>query len=73
MEIETLDSFFRRSNIDVSIEIFKKEDIDLDLLKSLIEEELKWTLKEIGISVGNRMKIWKALKSRKYFILLYSL
>lgn len=65
MEKETLESFLRRLNIDVSIEIFKKEDIDLDLLKLLSEEELKWTLKEIGVSVGNRMKILKALKSRK--------
>lgn len=65
MEKETLESFLRRLNIDVSIDKFKKEDIDLDLLKLLSEEELKWTLKEIGVSVGNQMKILKALKSRK--------
>eukprot|EP00105_Crassostrea_gigas_P015425 XP_011432417.1 PREDICTED: GTPase IMAP family member 7 isoform X2 [Crassostrea gigas] len=62
MEKETLESFLCRLNIDVSIEIFKKEDIDLDLLKSLSEEELKGTLKEIEVSIGNRMKILKALK-----------
>lgn len=65
MEKETLESFLRRLNIDVSVEIFKKEDIDLHLLKSLSEEELKGTLKEIELSIGNRMKIIKALKSRK--------
>lgn len=68
MEKETLESFLRRLKIDVSIDVFKKEDIDLDCLKSLSEEDLQETLKEVKLSIGNRIKICseiKALKSQK--------
>lgn len=70
MEKETLENLLRRLNIDVSIEVFKKEDIDLDILKSLSKEELENTLKEIKLSIGNRTKILKALKPRKFFFIL---
>lgn len=72
MEKETLEYLLSRLNIDVSIDVFKKEDIDLEFLKSLSEEELEKTLKEIKLSICNRTKILKELKSRKLFILLYS-
>lgn len=72
METETLEYLLSRLNIDVNIDVFKKEDIDLEFLKSLSEEELEKTLKEVKLSIGNRTKIFKYLRSRKLFILLYS-
>lgn len=67
MEKETLENLLRRLNIDVSIiEVFKKEDIDLDFLKSLSKEELKKTLKEeLKLSIGNWTKILNELKPEK--------
>lgn len=75
MDKETLESFLRRLEIHVSKEVFQKEGIDLDWLKSLSEDDLEKTLKELKLTIFNRWKICteiKALKSRKLSTLLYS-
>lgn len=75
MDKETLESFLSRLKIDVSIDVFQKSNIGLDLLKSLSDEDLETTLKKINVSIANRWKICSeinALKSRKLFIMLYS-
>lgn len=68
MDKETLESFLRRLEIHVSKEVFQKEGIDLDWLKSLSEDDLEKTLKELKLTIFNRWKICteiKALKSQK--------
>lgn len=75
MDKETLESFLSRLGIHGSIEVFQKEGIDLDWLKSLSEDDLEKTLKELKLTIVNRWKICKeikALKSSKLSILLYS-
>lgn len=74
MDTETLESFLRRLDINVSIEVFQNEGIDLDWLKSLSKDDLEKNLKELKLTLVNRWKICteiKSLKSRKLSILLY--
>lgn len=68
MDEETLESFLSRLKIGVSIDVFQKSNIGLDLLKSLSDEDLETTLKKINVSIANRWKICSeinALKSQK--------
>lgn len=70
MDNETIESLLHRLNIDDSIDAFKQQDIDLDLLLELSEGDLKETLQEtkLKLTIGKQKKIIleiKKLKSRK--------
>lgn len=70
MDNETIESLLHRLNIDDSIDAFKQQDIDLDLLLELSEDDLKETLQEtkLKLTIGKQKKIIleiKKLKSRK--------
>lgn len=60
MAEESLESFLEKLGLADTIDMFKKEDIDLDLLQNMTAEELK----ETGLSIGKRKKILEALKSK---------
>lgn len=70
MDNETIESLLHRLNIDDSIDAFKQQDIDLDLLLELSEDDLKETLQDtkLKLTIGKQKKIIleiKKLKSRK--------
>lgn len=70
MDNETIESLLHRLNIDDSIDAFKQQDIDLDLLLEMSEDDLKETLQEtkLKLTIGKQKKIIleiKKLKSRK--------
>lgn len=65
MDTETLESFLRRLDIDVSIEVFQNEGIDLNWLKRLSEDDLEKSLKELKLKLVNRWKICTEIKSLK--------
>lgn len=59
MDNETIESFLHRLNMDDSIDAFKQQDIDLDLLLEISEDDLKETLQEtkLKLTIGKQMKI----------------
>lgn len=70
MDNETIESLLHRLNIYDSIDAFKQQDIDLDLLLEMSEDDLKETLQEtkLKLTIGKQKKIIleiKKLKSRK--------
>lgn len=70
MDNETIESLLHRLNIDDSIDAFKQQDIDVDLLLEISEDDLKETLQEtkLKLTIGKQKKIIleiKKLKSRK--------
>lgn len=70
MDNETIESLLHRLNIDDSIDAFKQQDIDLDLLLEISEDDLKETLQDtkLKLTIGKQKKIIleiKKLKSRK--------
>lgn len=70
MDNETIESFLHRLNMDDSIDAFKQQDIDLDLLLEISEDDLKETLREtkLKLTIGKQKKIClelKKMKSRK--------
>lgn len=68
MDDETIESLLHRLNMDDSIDAFKEQDIDLELLLALSKEDLKDVLKEMKLTLGKQIKIFieiTNLKSRK--------
>lgn len=70
MDNETIESLLHRLNIDDSIDAFKQQDVDLDLLLEISEDDLKETLQDtkLKLTIGKQKKIIleiKKLKSRK--------
>lgn len=59
MDNETIESLLHRLKIDDSIDAFKQQDIDLDLLLEISEDDLKETLQEtkLKLTIGKQMKI----------------
>lgn len=52
MEKENIESFLHRLRMDDELDAFKREDLDLDLLKELSEADLKTTLKDLNLTIG---------------------
>lgn len=68
MDKETIESLFYGLKMGDSLDAFKAQDIDLDLLLELSEEDLKDTLKEMKLTIGKQRKVClgvKKLKSRE--------
>ncbi|XP_055999938.1 uncharacterized protein LOC130048001 [Ostrea edulis] len=60
MTEESLESFLEKLGLADTIDTFKKEGIDLDLLQTMTAEELT----ETGLSFGKRRKILDALRTK---------
>lgn len=68
MDKETIESILHRLNFDDEIETFKEYEIDLDLLLELDDKDVLYTLENMNLKLGKRMKIRneiKIIKSRK--------
>lgn len=65
MEKENIESFLHRLRMDDELDAFKREDLDLDLLKELSEADLKTTLKDLNLTIGKQLKISKEIKALK--------
>lgn len=63
--MESTETFLRKLGQERFIEIFLDNELDLDILKSLSEDELKETFKELNLPLGPRMKIFKGVQSLK--------
>lgn len=46
--------------------MFKKNDLDYELLRDLPEDKLEEVLTSIGLSLGKRLKIAKRIQESKY-------
>lgn len=62
MEIETIEEFLQNLGLESSIDLFRHQKLDLDLLQRLPEHELKDILIEINIPIGDRIKITTKMK-----------
>lgn len=62
MEIETIEEFLQNLGLESSIDLFRHQKLDLDLLQRLPEHELKDILIEINIPIGDRIKITTNMK-----------
>ncbi|XP_078322126.1 uncharacterized protein LOC144621941 [Crassostrea virginica] len=65
MGSETIETFLRDLGCQMDIPLFNENEVDLDLLKSLSEKNLKETLEEMGLKLGVRKKIQQALEDLK--------
>lgn len=62
MEIETIEEFLQNLGLESSIDLFRHQKLDLDLLQRLPEHELKDILIEINIPIGDQIKITTKMK-----------
>lgn len=69
MADESLESILRKLGLEDTIYMFKEEDIDLELLKTMTIEDLK----ETGLSLGKRQKILYAVKTKGKSVSVYSI
>ena len=65
LAMESIETFLRKLGQARFEDTFHLNEVDLDLLKSLSEDELKETLKELNLPLGPRMKILKGVQSFK--------
>ena len=65
MGSETIETFLGDLGYQKHITLFNESEVDLDLLKSLSETNLKETLEEMGLKLGVRKKIQQALENMK--------
>lgn len=86
MESTSTDIFLRDLKLEEShIDLFKKHKLDYELLKEMSKTDLKATFKEIGLPLGDQLRIIRALqkitsegklflnKNMKYFVLLINI
>lgn len=66
MEIDTIESLLTRLRIEDDLAAFKKAAIDLDLLKQLHNKELEKRLQQMGLALGNQIKIMQEIKRIKH-------
>lgn len=52
MEKEDIEFFLYWLGMDDELEVFKSEDIDLDLFKELSDVDLKMILKDLNLKIG---------------------
>lgn len=62
MEIETIEEFLQNLGLKSSIDLFRQQKLDFDLLQRLSEHELKDILIEINIPIGDRINIITKMK-----------
>lgn len=62
MEIETIEEFLQNLGLESSVDLFRQQKLDFDLLQRLPEHELKDILIEINIPIGDRINIMTKMK-----------
>lgn len=62
MEIETIEEILQNLGLESSIDLFRQQKLDLDLLQRLSEHELKDIFIEIKIPIGDRINIITKIK-----------
>ena len=60
-----MESFLKSLRLEKYADMFKDEDIDLELLESLPEETLGKTLEDLKLKKGPQLAIKQAIKERK--------
>lgn len=65
LEYETIETFLESLHLDTFIVLFKKNDIDFDLLMDLTETELMGLLTDINLTHGIRYKIAHKIRTIK--------
>lgn len=64
-ELETIETFLQSLGLENLVTLFKKNDIDLELLMELSDNELKEMLIELNITIGNRCRIMRKIQKMK--------
>lgn len=64
-ELETIETFLQSLGLENLVTLFKKNDIDLELLMELSDNELKEILIELNITIGNRCRIMRKIQKMK--------
>lgn len=62
MENETLETFLEDLELKSSLDLFRDQKLNLDILKTLTEEELRGVLKELKLPIVDRMRILEKIK-----------
>lgn len=65
MEIKTIEKLLQSLELESHINLFKKNELGLELLMSLSESELKEALTELQLPLGNRLLIIKKIQEIK--------
>lgn len=65
MEEERIESFLCRLGLGDKTEAFIEQDIELNLLLSLNEPDLKETLQQMNFTLGIQLQIRKGIKELK--------
>ena len=62
---KTMEPFLKNLGYEPLIDTFKKNEVDIRLLVTLSENDIKETLKELALPVGVRMRILQEIKLMK--------
>lgn len=65
MEIETIEKLLQSLELESHTNLFKQNELGLELLMSLSESELKEALTELQLPLGNRLLIIKKIQEIK--------
>lgn len=65
METPTIQSILKELDMENFIDIFRKHDLELELLKNMKDSELQSVFKDIGLSVGKQWQIIKKIQELK--------
>lgn len=65
MEIKTIEKLLQSLELESHINLFKQNELGLELLMSLSESELKEALTELQLPLGNRLLIIKKIQEIK--------
>lgn len=63
MDFEETEIFLKKLGLERYIDLFKKNEIDLELLIDLSEDELEKMLKDMNLPIGPKTKILKGVQS----------
>lgn len=65
MDIEAIEKLLQSLELESHINLFKQNELGLELLMSLSESELKEALTELKLPLGNRLLIIKKIQEIK--------
>ena len=65
MEIQTIENLLKKIKEERFLDVFTKEEYDLDMLKSMSEDELKDALAPLNLPGAVRFKISKEIQAIK--------
>lgn len=65
MEHVTLESILQGLGLESSLNLFKENDLDYELLRNLSDEKLEKALTDIGLPLGKRIRIAERIQESK--------